>query len=72
MDNDEPDSVRNLLQSVPDRCLTRCPTSHHPAHFPQSIALYDCRLAPGTLLSGYHYPHVVDSDARLEHRKRAR
>jgi hypothetical protein len=72
MDDNESDGVGNLLQSVPDRFLTCCPTSDHTADFPQSIALYDGSLAQGTLLSGYHYPHVVYSYARLEHRKRAR
>jgi hypothetical protein len=71
MDDDEPGSVWNLLQAVPDRCLTRCPTRNHTTHFPQAIALYDGSLAQGTLLLGYHYPHVIYSAARLEHGQRA-
>jgi hypothetical protein len=72
MDDDETDSLCHLLQSVPDRFLTRCPTSDHTADFPQSITLYYCALAQSTLLSSDHHPHVVYGYARLEHCKRAR
>jgi hypothetical protein len=71
MDDDELNGVCNLLQSVPDRFLTRCPTRHHTTDFLQTIALYDGRLAQGTLFCGNHHPHVIYSSARLEHSQRA-
>src|SRR5262245_62122795 len=52
MDDDELDSVCHLLQAVPDRFLTRCPTGNHTTDFAQAIALDDGSLAQGTLLSG--------------------
>src|SRR5262249_61463825 len=66
------DSVCHLLQSPPDRFLTRCPPSDHPADFPKSITLYYCTLTRGTLLSCDHHPDIIYGYARLEHCERAR
>src|SRR5215813_3972597 len=51
MHNDEIDSLCHLLQSSPDRFLTRCPPGDNTTDFPKSVTLYYCTLTRSTLLS---------------------